>query len=58
MADTTPETAPMTFGAAITTVFRKYADFTGTASRAEFWWFALFSTLVGMTLRGVQPRDP
>lgn len=28
----------------------KYADFTGTASRAEFWWFALFITLVSAAL--------
>jgi uncharacterized membrane protein YhaH (DUF805 family) len=35
----------MTFGTAIATSFRKYADFTGTASRAEFWWFNLFLVL-------------
>lgn len=35
----------MTFGQAITTSMQKYADFSGVASRAEFWWFQLFLTL-------------
>lgn len=40
-------TAPrMTFGTAIGTGFRKYADFTGRAGVAEFWWFILFVALV------------
>jgi hypothetical protein len=37
----------MSFGEAIQTVFRKYAEFTGRAGRAEFWWWALFTALVG-----------
>lgn len=36
----------LNFGEAIQSVFRKYAEFTGRASRSEFWWFTLFSTLV------------
>lgn len=36
----------MTFGQSIQMVFRKYAEFSGRASRSEFWWFALFSFLV------------
>ena len=36
----------MSFGEAIQTVFRKYAEFTGCATRAEFWWWALFNVLV------------
>lgn len=40
----------MTFGQAIGTVFRKYADFNGRASRPEFWWFVLFSTIVFLGL--------
>lgn len=40
----------MTFQGAIRTCLTKYADFTGQASRAEFWWFALFVTLVAMAL--------
>jgi uncharacterized membrane protein YhaH (DUF805 family) len=35
----------MTFGQAITTSMQKYADFSGTANRSEFWWFQLFLTL-------------
>jgi uncharacterized membrane protein YhaH (DUF805 family) len=37
----------MTFWAAIRVCLAKYADFHGRASRAEFWWFFLFITLVG-----------
>lgn len=37
----------MTPTRSVTTCFRKYADFTGTASRSEFWWFALFNAVVG-----------
>ena len=32
----------MTFQDSIKVCFGKYADFTGTASRSEFWWFLLF----------------
>jgi uncharacterized membrane protein YhaH (DUF805 family) len=40
----------MSFGEAIQTVFRKYAEFTGRARRAEFWWWALFNVLVAGAL--------
>ncbi len=40
----------MTFGQAIQTCFRKYADFTGRASRPEYWWFILFTALVSAAL--------
>ncbi|MGV8876047.1 MAG: DUF805 domain-containing protein [Rhodoglobus sp.] len=33
----------MTFFESIAIVFRKYAEFTGRAGLAEFWWFVLFS---------------
>ena len=36
----------MDFGHAIKTCFSKYADFTGRASRPEYWWFFLFSVIV------------
>ena len=36
----------MSFGQAIATCSRKYVAFGGRATRAEFWWFALFSVLV------------
>ena len=40
----------MTFFQAIRTGFHKYADFTGTASRSEFWWWVLFATLASAIL--------
>ena len=40
----------MSFGEAIQTVFRKYAEFMGRAGRAEFWWWALFNVLVASAL--------
>lgn len=43
-------TGAMSFGEAIQTVFRKYAEFTGRATRAEFWWWALFNVLVASAL--------
>jgi uncharacterized membrane protein YhaH (DUF805 family) len=32
----------MNFTDAVKTCFSKYADFTGRASRPEYWWFFLF----------------
>lgn len=40
----------MTFFESIKTVFSKYAEFTGRATRPEFWWFTLFSALVSAAL--------
>ena len=40
----------MSFGEAIQTVFRNYAEFTGRATRSEFWWWALFNLLVAGAL--------
>jgi len=40
----------MTFFESIKTVFRKYAEFGGRATRPEFWWFTLFSALVTSAL--------
>lgn len=40
----------MSFGEAIQTVFRNYAEFTGRATRPEFWWWALFNLLVAGVL--------
>lgn len=41
---------PMTFYESILVCLRKYAEFNGRASRSEFWWFALFITLVASAL--------
>ncbi|MFP4274241.1 MAG: DUF805 domain-containing protein [Paracoccaceae bacterium] len=35
----------MSFSSAIRTCFRKYATFSGRASRPEYWWFFLFLVL-------------
>ena len=38
----------MTFGESIKTCLsKKYADFDGRASRSEFWWYYLFSYILG-----------
>lgn len=36
----------MNMGDAISTCFRKYATFSGTASRSEYWYFFLFYFIV------------
>lgn len=38
------------FGTAVRLFFKKYATFTGRATRAEYWWAMLFLFLVGMVL--------
>lgn len=37
----------MTFQESVRVCLAKYADFSGTASRSEYWWFALFVVLAG-----------
>jgi uncharacterized membrane protein YhaH (DUF805 family) len=48
----------MNMGQSIEAVFRKYADFTGRASRPEFWWFILFSTIVSAALNSMNVFTP
>lgn len=48
----------MTFGSAVTTVLRKYAEFSGRATRPEFWWFTLFSVLVSTALGALNIVTP
>ena len=38
----------MTFQQSIQTCLNKYADFKGKASRSEYWWFFLFTVIVGV----------
>ena len=40
----------MTFGDAVISAFTKYADFSGRARRAEFWYFHLFNCIVTVCL--------
>lgn len=46
----------MTFGESIRTCFSKYADFTGRASRSEYWWWALFVLLATMAASVVSDK--
>lgn len=39
-------------GQAITRFFRKYATFSGRASRSEYWWWQLATTLVYLVVAG------
>ena len=45
----------MTFQESIKVCFSKYADFTGRASRAEYWWFMLFILLVSLAASTISP---
>ena len=40
----------MTFSESIKTCFGKYVDFSGRASRSEYWWFTLFSIISQIVL--------
>ena len=44
----------MSFTEAIKTGLQKYADFSGRASRSEYWWFFLF-TIIARVLAGLIP---
>lgn len=48
----------MTFAQSIATVFRKYAEFDGRATRPEFWWWVLFTVLVNAALGALTVRQP
>lgn len=40
----------MSLPTAVATCFKKYAIFSGTASRSEYWWFSLFTFVVSLIL--------
>jgi uncharacterized membrane protein YhaH (DUF805 family) len=40
-------------GNAISTCFKKYATFTGRATRSEFWFFALFTFIVQLLANAI-----
>jgi uncharacterized membrane protein YhaH (DUF805 family) len=42
-----------TFPIAFVRFWRKYATFTGRASRSEYWWWALVGLLVGVVLEAI-----
>ena len=43
----------MHFIDSIRTCFVKYVDFSGCASRPEFWWWVLFTVVASLALRSV-----
>jgi|SRR5271170_6768039 len=45
----------MSFFEAIEACLTKFADFEGRAPRAEYWWFVLFTTVVGFILTHILP---
>jgi len=45
----------MSLPKAISTCFSKYADFSGRASRAEFWWWALFGVIAYLVSVFIDP---
>ncbi|MDE2939761.1 MAG: DUF805 domain-containing protein [Chloroflexota bacterium] len=49
-----PQTRPMmTIQESVKTCIRKYADFSGRATRAEFWWWLLATTLTSLAISAV-----
>jgi uncharacterized membrane protein YhaH (DUF805 family) len=46
----------MTFQESVKVCFAKYADFSGKASRSEYWWFVLFILLVSMAASVISPK--
>ena len=40
----------MSFTEAVSSAFARYSDFTGRASRSEYWWFVLFNLLLGIAI--------
>lgn len=45
----------MNFQNAIRSGFRNYANFKGRASRAEYWWWGLFTIILGLAVSVVSP---
>ncbi|RFA10682.1 DUF805 domain-containing protein [Subtercola boreus] len=59
---TTPSIAPVPlsqpyynapFGEAVRRFYKKYATFSGRASRAEYWWWALVAAIVNLVLQTI-----
>ena len=53
-AQSMPPDLPMLgFPESVVRCLRKYATFRGRATRAEYWWFSLFGTLLGLVVHAV-----
>ena len=48
----------MTLTESIKTCFQKYIDFSGRASRSEFWWFVLFTFVASVALSVMGLAEP
>jgi len=46
------------FGRAIQICFKKYATFKGRASRSEYWYWTLFTTIINVVLQGLMIAQP
>lgn len=46
----------MTFFESIRTCFTKYVEFTGRATRPEFWWWVLFVFVASLVLGAIDNR--
>ena len=44
----------MSFGDAISSVFRQYVGFRGRARRSEYWWWVLFTVLLSAVVSALQ----
>ena len=40
----------LTFGEAVNRAFQNYCNFSGRASRSEYWWWCLFTFIVGIVI--------
>jgi uncharacterized membrane protein YhaH (DUF805 family) len=47
----------MTFWESVRICLAKYADFSGTASRSEYWWFVMFLGLAGAVASVATPAS-
>ena len=52
-ASSTMGSRGMGFGEAISTGFSKYVDFSGRATRSEYWFWSLFTMLTGWVTMGI-----
>lgn len=43
----------MIFAQSIKTCFKKYATFSGRASRSEFWWWSLLCTIISFVIMSI-----
>ncbi len=40
----------LTFGEAVSRAFQNYCNFSGRSSRSEYWWWVLFTFIVGVVV--------